>query len=199
MNIQHGAPCTPDEVIVRAIHTQHYDAQTGILRYKLFEGRNISVSRLQILTIEELFPIFTADIDSPPERMIIQVGSLGVQELIRLAKENPNPETKQPADLKVIQDPCPVQKEYKQYPVAAFENVCICPHNSTQEYCPEHSKKANAPCPRNYAHAEIRGEKISKGFANIIGKYLEEEGKNRLYTYPERAGLVPQANSQSPE
>ncbi|TAE25518.1 MAG: hypothetical protein EAZ92_12180 [Candidatus Kapaibacterium sp.] len=184
-------PCAPDEIIVRAIHTEHYDATTGILRPKVFEGRDVSVSRLQILTIEELFPIFTADIDAPPERIIIQVGSITVQELASLANAYKNPETKQSAKLNVIQDPCPVQKEYKQHPTSSFEGVCICPYNSNQEHCPEHSSKANAPCPRNYAHAEIRGDKISKGLANVIVKYLEEDGKNRLYTYPERQESVP--------
>jgi hypothetical protein len=191
MNIQHGAPCAPDEIIVRAIHTEHYDATTRILRPKVFEGRDVSVSRLQILTIEELFPIFTADIDAPPERIIIQVGSLKVQELMRLAQDNPNLETKQSAKLDVIQDPCPVQKDYKQHPTSSFEGVCICPHNGNQVHCPEHSNKANAPCPRNFAHAEIRGDKISKGLANVIVKFLEEDDKNRLYTYPKRQEHVP--------
>lgn len=190
MNIQHGAPCAPHEIIVRAIHTGHYDASTGILRPKLFEGRNISVSRLQILPIHELFSIFTADIDAPSQ-FIIQVASLEVQELMNLAKAYTNPETKQSTNLSVIQDPCPVQQDYKQHPVVSFEDVCICPHNNNQEHCPEHSGKANAPCPRNYAHAEIRGDKISKGLANVIGKFLEEEGKNRLYTYPDRQEYVP--------
>jgi hypothetical protein len=191
MNIQRDAPCAPDEIIIRAIHTQYYDAEKGILRPKLFEGRDVSVSRLDILTIEELFPIFTADIDAPPERIIIQVGSLQVQELMRLAKGNPNSETKQFANLNIIQDPCPVQQDYKKHPKASFNETCICPHNSSQAHCPEHSNKANAPCPRNYAHAEIRGDKISKGLANVIVKYLEEKGKNRLYTYPDRQEYVP--------
>lgn len=50
MDIQHGAPCTSDEQIARAIHTGHYDEKTKILRPKLFEGRNISVSRLSVLS-----------------------------------------------------------------------------------------------------------------------------------------------------
>jgi hypothetical protein len=186
MNIQHGASCAPHEIIVRAIHTGHYDASTGILRSKLFEGRNISVSRLQILAIHELFPIFTADIDAP-ERIIIQVACLSVQELIDLAQSY----TAKSINLDVIQDPCPVQKEYKQYPISSFSEVCFCPHNNNQEHCPEQSGKARKPCPRNYAHAEIQGDEISKGFANVIGKFLEEEGKNRLYTYPDRQEYVP--------
>lgn len=152
MNIQRDAPCAPNEAIVRAIHTQHYDAKTGILRYKLFEGRNISVSRLQILTIEELFPIFTADIDAP-ERIVIQVACLSVQELIDLAESY----TAKSINLGVIQDPCPIQKEYKQYPISSFSEACVCPYNKSQEHCPEQSGKASKPCPRNYAHAEISG------------------------------------------
>jgi hypothetical protein len=191
MTIQYGVPCAPDEIIVRAIDTQHYDPQTGILRPKLFEGRDVSVSRLQILTLEELFFIFTADIDAPPERTVIQVAILHVQELVDIAKNFIHFETKRAVTLNVVQDPCPVQRDYKRYPVSSFSDVCVCPHNSKQEHCPDHSHKARKPCPRNYAHAEIRGDKISKGLADIIVKYIEEAGTNRLYTYPERQEFVP--------
>lgn len=193
MNIHQGAPCAPEEIIVRAIHTGHYDEVTGILRYKLFAGRNVSVSRVSVLTIEELYLIFTNDIDNPPSQYVIQVGNIRVDELMNLAKNYAHPVTKQTIHLSVIQDPCPVQKEYKQYPILSFSEPCTCPHNSSQYHCPEHSGKAEKPCPRNYAHAEIRGDKISDGFANIIGKYLE--ANNRLHTYPEREQYVPKKAS----
>ncbi len=192
--IQRGVPCAPEEKIVRAILTTDYDSKTNLLKRSLFEtdnnGTDISVSRLAVLSVSELFPIFAGDLDTPPDRLVIQVGTIEVQDLIQMGEDNLTSEAKKLVRLSVIQDPCPLPlrgRDYKQYPISSFNELCQCSHNPNQHYCPENAGKATKPCPRNYAHAEIRGDKISKGLSSKIVAAIQKH----LYIYPQRVEYVP--------
>ncbi len=94
--------CLPAEDIVRAIHFAQWDRTNGRDRKSsaIFKGRNISVSRLSILGLHELFAIFHAKLDGSPNGIIVAVGEINIGELQRIGREYP-----EAIGLTVEQDP----------------------------------------------------------------------------------------------
>lgn len=71
--------CSPEENILRAIHTAHWDERRNRWSSSLFKGPGTSVSRLAILSMTELFAIFHRDLDSPPKnRRVVGGGEINI-------------------------------------------------------------------------------------------------------------------------
>jgi len=105
--------CPPEEDIVRAIHYAHWDRSNDRKSSRIFKGKNISVSRLAILNLRELFGIFHAKLDGSPNGAIVAVGEINVGELQRIGRcyQHPieltveeDPEEDNPAHAVVPQD-----------------------------------------------------------------------------------------------
>ncbi|HEX8673823.1 MAG TPA: hypothetical protein VF710_18140 [Longimicrobium sp.] len=58
--------CDRSENIVRAVTTAHWDEVEGRIRSSLFVGQDISVSRLAVLGLADLFEIFRLELGPPP-------------------------------------------------------------------------------------------------------------------------------------
>lgn len=95
--------CPPEENVLRAIHTAHWDTTEGESRKSsaIFKGTNISVSRLSILAIEELFAIFHRKLDGSPNGVIVAAGEINVGNLERIGREY----QPRPTDITVEEDP----------------------------------------------------------------------------------------------
>lgn len=79
--------CPPEENVLRAIHTAHWDERNKRWSSELFKGKNTSVSRLSILRLAELFAIFHQELDSPPKnRFIIGAGEINVGQLQEIGR-----------------------------------------------------------------------------------------------------------------
>lgn len=78
-----------EENIVRAIHKAWWDEQTNRKDSSIFrDSRNkLSVSRLSILNLPELFVIFHKELDTSPNGVIIGAGEINVGHLQKIGKE----------------------------------------------------------------------------------------------------------------
>lgn len=104
----------PEENIVRAIHFAWWDIETDRKSSSIFKGENISVSRLTILSLIELFPIFHRQLDTSPNGIIIGAGEINVGHLQRVGREfigkpmeitvEENP-TKENSENKTVENP----------------------------------------------------------------------------------------------
>lgn len=87
--------CLPDENIVRAILSSHWDPKHERFSSDLFRGPGISVSRLVILCLEKLFAIFHNELDKPnlsPPNIVEWAGEINVGLLQKVGLEHkPNP------------------------------------------------------------------------------------------------------------
>ncbi len=63
-------PCKNDEEVVRAVQLSHYDKNRGRISSALFRGNNISVSRLQVSTLEEIWSVFQVEVDKPHNKLV---------------------------------------------------------------------------------------------------------------------------------
>lgn len=81
------SPIPPEENIVRAIHQTWWDIKDGRKSSSIFKGENISVSRLAILNLQELFPIFHRGLDTSPSGIIIGAGEINVGHLQKIGRE----------------------------------------------------------------------------------------------------------------
>ncbi|CAG9244881.1 hypothetical protein [Paraburkholderia caribensis] len=70
-----------EEELLRAMLETHWDKAQGRISPSLFEGADISVSRLSILNDRELFPIFFRDLDKPG-RLVAGAGQISVAAII---------------------------------------------------------------------------------------------------------------------
>jgi hypothetical protein len=71
--------CSPEENVLRAIHTAFWDVGRGRWSSEMFKGRETSVSRLAVLGLQELLAIFHQELDSPPRnRRVIGVGEINI-------------------------------------------------------------------------------------------------------------------------
>ena len=66
--------CPPEENVLRAIHSAHWDERKERYSSSLFKGSGTSVSRLSILGISELFAILHLELDSPPKNRFVTGG-----------------------------------------------------------------------------------------------------------------------------
>ncbi|MAS97242.1 MAG: hypothetical protein CMO55_28965 [Verrucomicrobiales bacterium] len=70
------------EDIARAICSDKWDAETGILSASLFKGAETSVSRLSITPLEDTWTVFRKNVEKPPERLLDRIGIINVQSLM---------------------------------------------------------------------------------------------------------------------
>jgi len=95
------SPIPPEENIVRAIHRTWWDIKDGRKSSSIFKGENISVSRLAILNLQELFPIFHRGLDTSPSGIIIGAGEINVGHLQKIGREY----VEKPIEIIVEEDP----------------------------------------------------------------------------------------------
>lgn len=102
---------SPEENILRAIHSAWWDVQTDRKYSSIFKGENISVSRLSVLSLSELFSIFRADLDTSPNGAIVGAGEINVGRLREIARNH----TVQ-LDLRVEKAPLPENSAHAEIP-----------------------------------------------------------------------------------
>lgn len=103
--------CSPEENIVRAITSAHWDAKKNRYSSDLFKGEGISVSRLTISSLEELFRIFHLQLDKPPNRMVTSAGEINVGRLQSIGR-NYTPS----AELTVVPEPAAENPAHAEIP-----------------------------------------------------------------------------------
>lgn len=103
-------PLAPDENIVRAICSDKWDGQR--LAPSLFVGKETSVSRLAITSLEDHWDLFRRHVQRPPERMLEMLGEIGVGKLQAIGHAHeprneltvePKPEDWNPAHAEIPQ------------------------------------------------------------------------------------------------
>src|SRR6266487_2552982 len=95
------AICPPEENVLRAIHTAHWDPAKDRFSSELFKGSYTSVSRLALLGLDELFGIFHRALDSPQGRRVVAAGEINVGRLQQIGREFRS----NPTNLTVEEDP----------------------------------------------------------------------------------------------
>ena len=103
--------CPPEENIVRAVHFAHWDEQTSRKSSAIFKGQNLSVSRLAILLLPQLFPIFHQQLDTSPNGVIVGAGEINVGKLQKIGREYQTP-----VELTVEKDPLPDNPAHAEIP-----------------------------------------------------------------------------------
>lgn len=93
--------CPQEENVLRAIHSAHWDQNEDRKSSAIFKGPNISVSRLSILAMEELFAIFHRKLDESKNGAIVAAGEINVGRLQTIGREY----QVQPTDITVEEDP----------------------------------------------------------------------------------------------
>lgn len=105
--------CSPEENILRAIHTAHWDERKERLSSSLFKGSSTSVSRLAISGITELFAIFHNELDSPPKkRFVIGGGEINIGRLQEIGRAY----APRPTELTVEEDPTDSNPAHAEIP-----------------------------------------------------------------------------------
>lgn len=74
------------EAIVRAICSDKFDGER--VSPSAFVGDNVSVSRLAILPIEDLWQILAEEAASPPERTLMRLGKTTVGDVVTVGAES---------------------------------------------------------------------------------------------------------------
>lgn len=100
-----------EENIVRAIHHAWWDVEQSRGSSLIFKGQNISVSRLSILSINDLFKLLHKQLDSSPNGIIIGLGEINVGRLKEIAKNFVNP-----TEITVEEDPLPENPAHAEIP-----------------------------------------------------------------------------------
>ncbi len=77
----------------------------------LFKGENISVSRLAVLPLDQLFEIFNRELVKPPERSVVGAGEINVGRLQQIGREFTHP-----LELTVEHDPQPGNPAHAEIP-----------------------------------------------------------------------------------
>ncbi len=80
-----------EENIVRAIHSAWWDIQADRKSSSIFKGENISVSRLSILGLDELFRIFHLELDTSPNGVIVGAGEINIGRLKEIGQQHAVP------------------------------------------------------------------------------------------------------------
>jgi hypothetical protein len=106
--------CPPDEDILRAITTADWDEREGRVQASFFahdgKGDGVSVSRLQVLSREQLLRIFSAEFQPP--RLTLGTAEINVGVLQALGREF----KPAPTELTVEQDPTPTNPAHALIP-----------------------------------------------------------------------------------
>ena len=100
-----------EEDIVRAILNAHWDVENNRWSSELFKGENISVSRLSILPLREIFEIFDNELGIPP-RSVIFAGEINIANLQAIAQNY----VSKPTKLTVEEDALPTNKAHAEIP-----------------------------------------------------------------------------------
>ncbi|MGH9930524.1 MAG: hypothetical protein ACREA9_15035 [Pyrinomonadaceae bacterium] len=104
--------CSPQENILRAIHEAFWDLTRDRKSSSIFKGTDISVSRLSILGLNELFAIFHRKLDGSPNGRIVAGGEINIGNLQRIGREFiPNR-----TELAVEEDPEPDNRAHAVIP-----------------------------------------------------------------------------------
>ena len=104
--------CSPNENIVRAIHSNHWDEKKNRWGSDLFKGIGTSVSRLSILDMAALFVIFHQELDKPLEEVVYKAGEIEIAYMQHLAESYKN----SPTHLTVEEDPTPKNPAHAEIP-----------------------------------------------------------------------------------
>lgn len=103
--------CPPEENIVRAITSAHWDAKKNRYSSDLFKGEGTSVSRLAISSLEELFRIFHHQLDKPPNKIVTSAGEINVGQLQSIGRSYTPP-----TELTVVPRPTPENPAHAEIP-----------------------------------------------------------------------------------
>ena len=82
-------PVSPNENVVRAILTDKWDGQRA--SPSLFKGQDVSVSRLAIIPLPDLWDIFRDRLENPPERRLERIGEINVGQLQQIGRNYKTP------------------------------------------------------------------------------------------------------------
>jgi hypothetical protein len=96
MQVEHS------EDIAKAICSDKFDPETGIVSPSLFKGSGSSVSRLSICPLEESWDLFRHRVEKPPQRNLTRIGIINVGRLAEIGKnfkDNPTTLTVEPVPL----------------------------------------------------------------------------------------------------
>jgi len=94
--------CPPEEEVLRAIRRADWDKKKNRYSSGLFKGRDVSISRLRILSYSEILKIFRADFDDRPTGPLEGTGQINVGHLQKIGinyKANPTKLTVVPKPL----------------------------------------------------------------------------------------------------
>lgn len=106
--------CDEKENIVRAYRTSDYDEEEARFSSSLFKGEHISVARLSITNINDLYEIWRQLLDRPPEELVIGALEYNIGSLVKIAKEF----KANPTDLIVREDPLNEPIKYEAHACA---------------------------------------------------------------------------------
>lgn len=94
-----------NEQVVRAICTEHYDAESGRISPSLFEGVETSVSRLTVIPLAGQWPKLAATVQKLPGRRLEKLGELSVAQIEDLGNAHTQNGKATPVTLTVVDDP----------------------------------------------------------------------------------------------
>ncbi len=112
--------CSREENIVRAICDSHFDKRNNRISSYVFVGPNTSVSRLMILSLDELFKIFHRDLDKPPKSKVIASSEINVGKLQDIGKNHNEPQA-----ITVEIDPLPENKAHAVIPQKLSRSLAL--------------------------------------------------------------------------
>jgi hypothetical protein len=114
--------CPPDENVLRAIYTAHWDGRKNRLSSSLFKGSGISVSRLAVLGMTELFEIFHKELDSPPKnRFVVGGGEINIGQLQEIGRTY----EQLPTELTVEEDPTDINPAHAEIPESISKGLAL--------------------------------------------------------------------------
>jgi len=79
-------PVDCSEDIAKAICTDKFDPETGVVSASLFKGSGSSVSRLFICPLDETWDLFRERVEKPPQRRLARIGVINVGHLAEIGR-----------------------------------------------------------------------------------------------------------------
>jgi hypothetical protein len=77
---------SPEENVLRAIHSAWWDVETDQKSSSIFKGERISLNRLKMLDLRSSLNVFHETLDTSPNGVIIGAGEINVGTLIEIAQ-----------------------------------------------------------------------------------------------------------------
>jgi hypothetical protein len=77
--------CPPEENVVRAICSDHYDSEEERISASLFKGKDTSVSRLLLISLEDHWDLFRHNVQKPHRRLEL-IGEISVGRLQEIGR-----------------------------------------------------------------------------------------------------------------